>query len=61
MYVTEKDLDNNPDKGVNYIIAQAQGVQLWRLAGGLLQATRVGLDGKPYSFNITCDLIEDGD
>jgi hypothetical protein len=61
MHVTEKDLDNNPDTGVNHIIAQAVGVQLWRLVGGALQATRIGMDGKPYSFNITCGLMEDGD
>jgi hypothetical protein len=61
MHVTEKDLDNNPDTDVNHIIAQADGVQLWRLAGGGLQATRIGMDGKPYSFNITCGLMEDGD
>ncbi len=61
LHVTEKTLDLNPDTGANHIIAQAQGVQLWRIAGGLLQAHRIGLDGKDYSFNITCGIIEDGD
>ncbi|HLY25475.1 MAG TPA: hypothetical protein VKQ72_03985 [Aggregatilineales bacterium] len=61
MHVTEKMLDENPDTGVNHVIAQADGVQLWRLAGGALQATRIGLDNKLYSFNITCGLSEDGD
>jgi hypothetical protein len=61
MHVTEKDLDNNPDTGVNHIIAQSVGVQLWRLAGGALQATRAGMDSKLYSFTITCDIMEDGD
>src|SRR5579859_2356263 len=50
MHVTEKDLDNNPDDGINHIIAQSDGVQLWRLAGGLLQVHRIGMDGKDYSF-----------
>src|SRR5258708_21575532 len=61
MHVTEKTLDQNPDTGANHIIAQGQGVQLWRLAGGLLQAHRIGLDGKDYSFNIRCGIAEDGD
>jgi len=63
MHVTEKDLDNNPDTGVNHIIAQSKGVQLWRLKGGLLQVHRIGMDNKDYSFNLdNCGgMIEDGD
>jgi hypothetical protein len=52
MHVTKADLAANPDTGVNHIIAQAQGVQLWRLQGGLLQAHRIGKDGKDYYYNL---------
>ncbi|HLY27922.1 MAG TPA: hypothetical protein VKQ72_16365 [Aggregatilineales bacterium] len=59
MHVTEQNLDDNPDTGTNHIIAQDQGIQLWRLAGGGLQASRVGLDDKLYNFVITCGMMED--
>src|SRR5260221_13794171 len=61
MHVTEKMLDQNPDTGVNHVIAESEGVQLWRLQGGLLQAHRIGMDDKDYSFNLTCGMMEDGD
>jgi hypothetical protein len=61
MHVTEKNLDDNPDTGINHIITQSLGIQLWRLSGGALQAHRVGLDGKDYSFDLTCGAMEDGD
>lgn len=56
MHVTKAFMDANPDTGVNHIIAQSDGVQLWRLQGGLLQVHRIGLNGKDYSFNLDhCD------
>ncbi len=60
MHVTEQNLDDNPDTGVTHKIAEAKGVQLFRLAGGGLQVNRMGKDNKMYSFNIgTCGAMED--
>ncbi len=50
--VTRQQLDANPDKGVNYLLAQNMGVQLFRLAGGLLQVHRLDASGKDYSYNL---------
>jgi|SRR5579859_97062 len=56
MHVTKAFLDKNPDTGFNHIIAQSQGIHLWRLAGGLLQAHRIGMNNKDYWFNLdSCD------
>src|SRR5579859_397285 len=58
MHVTKAQLDANPDTGFNHIIAESLGVQLWRLQGGLLQAHRMGMDGKDYYFNLNgCGLL----
>jgi len=55
LHVTDEQLDDNPDKGVNYLIAQALGVRLYRLKGGGLEVHRIKPDGKDYAFNIgTC-------
>ncbi len=53
MHVTYAQLKANPDNGANHIIFQNLGVQLYRLAGGVLQANRIGKNGKLYSFNLT--------
>jgi hypothetical protein len=52
MHITKQQLDANPDKGKDYLIAQSEGVQLFRLAGGVLQANRLKPDGKAYVYRI---------
>ena len=60
MHVTEQNLDDNADTGVTHKIAEAKGVQLFRLAGGGLQVNRMGKDNKMYSYNIgSCGAMED--
>jgi|SRR5579859_287076 len=59
MHVTEQQQDDNPDKGFTYVVAQSKGVILYRLAGGILQAHRIGMNNKDYSFNIICGAMED--
>jgi hypothetical protein len=50
MHITKAQLDAKPDKGENYLIIQKKGIQLYRLAGGLLQVNRIKPDGKYYTF-----------
>ena len=59
-HITKQQLKDNPDKGVNYIIAQSNGVQLYRLKGGALQVNRMIANGKAYAFEIgACGAMED--
>jgi hypothetical protein len=53
MSVSKETLDKNPDKGKNYLIAQAKGVRLYRLAGGGLQVNRIKTDKTDYQFNLS--------
>ena len=60
IHVTEQNLDDSPDTGVTHKIAEAKGVQLFRLAGGGLQVNRMGKDNKMYSYSIgSCGAMED--
>ena len=60
MHITKQQLNDNPDKGVNYLIAESNGVQLYRLAGGGLQVNRAHLDHKLYTFMLgTCGATQD--
>ena len=60
MHVTEQNLDDNPDTGVNHVIAQSKGVQLYRLAGGGLQVDRLMANGHDYMYTIgSCGAMED--
>ncbi len=60
MHVTEQNLDDNANTGVTHKIAEAKGVQLFRLAGGGLQVNRMGADNKMYSYTIgSCGAMED--
>jgi hypothetical protein len=52
MHITKQQLDANPDKGTNYLIASELGVSLYRMAGGDLMASRGTEDGKVYNFVI---------
>lgn len=51
--LTKADLDSHPDKGENYLITQAKGAQVYRLAGGKLLVKRLKHDGKIYEFTWT--------
>ena len=60
LHVTEQQLDDNPAKSSNYLIAQNLGVQLYRLVDGSLQVNRMGRDHKVYSYFIgSCSALED--
>jgi hypothetical protein len=52
MHITKAQLDANPGKGVNYLIASELGVSLYRMADGGLMAARGTEDGKVYTFII---------
>jgi hypothetical protein len=53
--VSKGQFKNNPDTGVNHLIAQGNGVQVYRLAGGVIQVHRIGMGGKDYLYNIGSD------
>ncbi len=50
LHITKDQLTANPDKGHNYLIAENMGVQLYRLAGGMLQVQSNKPDGKMYVY-----------
>jgi hypothetical protein len=59
MHITKQQLDTNPDKGTNFLIASNLGVSLYRMAGGDLMAARGTEDGKVYNFVIgSCRKID---
>jgi len=50
LHVTKAQLDANPAKSQNYLIAESNGVRLYRLADGTLQVRRYKPDGKEYIY-----------
>jgi hypothetical protein len=50
LQLTKTQLEANPDKGTNYLIAENLGVRVYRLIGGALQVNRVAPDQREYTF-----------